>query len=209
MLLAGVASEVGAAEVGAMANMPRPHPAGANAAGSPRLRTHAAAGTQIFSDRATFLAALAAGYSENTFDDVVAGAAGGLNYAVNGFAYLIYTQFGADGAIYNGPGFVSTDRVGDQIVVSFSGGNPITAIGGNFWPVDFASHPADGSIVLQLSDGTLETIDAAGPQDFRGFITTDPVFSLTVDAPDIENPPPGKSPDRWPALDNLVVGNAQ
>jgi len=167
-----------------------------------------AAATQVFTDRTAFLAALAALRAENAFDDVVAGAAGGLNYAINGFEYLVYTQFGADGALYNGPGFISTDRVGDNIVVNFSG-NPVTAVGGNFWPVDFASRPTDGSIVLQFSDGTLETIAGAGPADFRGFIFADAIFRLTIDAPDIVSPPPGKSPDRWPALDNLIVGSVQ
>jgi hypothetical protein len=186
-----------------------PRSAARSAASSPRPRpAQTAAATQVFTDRAAFLAALAAGRAENAFDDVAAGAAGGLNYAINGFEYLVYTQFFADGALYNGTGFISTDRVGDQIVVYLSG-NPVTAIGGNFWPVDFASRPTDGSIVLEFSDGSQETIDAAGPQDFRGFIFADPIFRLTIDAPDIVSPPPGTSPDRWPALDNLIIGSAQ
>ena len=210
MLIGGAASEVAGAEAnGVAATKPGSRPVGRSAASSPRPRlTQAAAGTQIFTDRTAFLAALAAGRAENAFDDVAAGASGGLNYAANGFEYLIYTQFGADGAIYNGPGFISTDRVGDHMVVYLSG-NPVTAIGGNFWPVDFASRPTDGSIDLFLSDGTQETIESTGPDDFRGFITTDPIFTLTIDAPDIVSPPPGKSPDRWPALDNLIIGNAQ
>lgn len=208
--MSGVAPEVAAArENGVAAVAPAVRPAGRSTAQPPRPRlTQAVAGTQIFTDRTAFLTALAAGRAENAFDDVVAGAAGGLNYAANGFEYLIYTQAGADGAIYNGPGFISTDRVGDHIVV-FLSGNPVTAIGGNFWPVDFASRPTEGSIDLILSDGTQETIQSTGPDDFRGFITTDPIFALTIDAPDIVLPPPGKSPDRWPALDNLIIGSAK
>jgi hypothetical protein len=211
VVLVGAAPEVVAADaIGVAAATPGPRPAGRGAARStvPRL-AQAATSTQVFTDRTAFLAALAAGRAENAFDDVGAGAAGGLNYATNGFEYLIYTQFGADGAIYNGPGFISTDRVGDRIVVYFFSGNPVTAIGANFWPVDFRSRPTDGSIDLLLNDGTQETIRSAAPEVFRGFITTAPIFSLTIDAPDIVSPPPGTSPDRWPALDNLIIGSAK
>jgi hypothetical protein len=164
--------------------------------------------TAIFTDRAAFLAALAARQTQNAFDDVAAGASGGLNYVDNGFEYLIYTQFFSDGALYNGPGFVSTERVGDNIVVYFSG-NPVTAVGGNFWPSDFFLRPTNGSIDLFLDDGTRETIESSGPDDFRGFITALPVGRLTIDAPDIAKPPDGTSPDRWPTLDNLVIGTGR
>jgi hypothetical protein len=168
-----------------------------------------AAGTmQVFTDRAAFIAALAPGHIENAFDDVARGASGALNYSDSNVGYQIYTQFFADGALYNGAGFVSTDRVSDSIVVYFLSGNPVTAIGGNFWPSDFSLNPVDGSIDLTLSDGTVETITSGGPDAFRGFIAPAPIFRLTIDAPDIVPAPPGASPDRWPTMDNLVIGTA-
>jgi hypothetical protein len=176
-----------------------------NAAGVP---CHVAGSTAIYTDRAAFLAALAAGRIENAFDDVVAGASGGLNYSKNRVDYLIYTQFFSDGALYNGPGFVSTDRVGDSIVIYLSG-DPVTAIGGNFWPNDFFLAPAEGSIDVLLDDGTVESIKSAVPDSFRGFISATPIGRLTIDAPAVAPVPPGESPDRWPALDNLVIGNGR
>jgi hypothetical protein len=208
LLTGGTASIAAGAQAGGpAAGAQKPWPANRGAPRLPRPRlAQSAAATQVFTDRTAFLAALAAGPAENAFDDVVTGAAGGLNYAINGFEYLVYTQFFSDGALYNGAGFISTDRVGDQIVVYLN--NPVTAIGGNFWPVDFSSRPTSGSIELEFSDGTADTVDAAVPGDFRGYIFADPVFRLTIDAPDIASPPPGASPDRWPALDDLIVGNA-
>lgn len=161
----------------------------------------------VYTDRAAFIAALAPGYIKNGFDDVAHGASGGLNYAEAGFEYLVYTQFGASGALYNGAGFVSTDRVSDKIVIYFFGGAPVTAIGGNVWSSDFSLRPTAGTITLRLDNGTTETLSSNGPDDFRGFIADAPIFSLTIDAPDATSPPPGASPDRWPTLDELIIGN--
>ncbi|MEP7043740.1 MAG: hypothetical protein ABI843_11800, partial [Dokdonella sp.] len=93
----------------------------------------------VYTDRAAFLAALAPGYIENTFTDVAAGTGGALDYADGGFQYTVFTEiFGAGGGLYNGQGYISTDRVTDQIWVSTTLDDaPITAIGGNFWSSDF------------------------------------------------------------------------
>jgi len=69
-------------------------------------------------------------------------------------------------------------------------------------------HPIDGTINLSLDDGTQETILTGGPNAFRGFITQTPIFNLRIDAPDGASAP-GASPDRWPAMDNLILGNGQ
>ena len=163
--------------------------------------------TQVFTDRGAFTAALANGHIENKFDDISHGASGGLHYADRGFEYLIYTQFGASGALYNDRNAVSTDRATDEIVISFSGANPVTAIGGNFWSTDFAQRAIAGTVTVRLSDGTSETIESTGPTDFLGFIAPAPIFSLTIDAPDIADPAPGTSPDRWPTTTDLIIGS--
>ena len=168
-----------------------------------------AGSTVVFTDRALFLAALANGHVENAYDDVVAGTSGGLRYVQSRFEYLLYTQFFADGPLYNGLGFVSTERVGDSVVVTQLG-IPATAIGADFWTTGFLLQPADGAIGLQLDDGTFESIDAPGSGTFRGFITTAPILSLTVSVSAAAAGLTGAgSPDRWPALDNLVVGNGK
>jgi hypothetical protein len=187
----------------AYATAPTPH-------GNASLTTatgSATGATQVFTDRAAFIAALADGHIENKFNDLSHGASGGLRYSDHGFEYLLFTQFAARSALYNDRGSVSADRATDAIVISFTGGNSVTAIGGNFWSTDFAQNPTAGTITVSLSDGTSETIDSTGPTDFLGFIASAPIFSLTIDAPDITDPAPGTSPDRWPTMTRLIIGN--
>jgi hypothetical protein len=163
--------------------------------------------TQVFTDRAAFVAALADVRSENKFNDVAPGSSGGLRYSRNGFEYLIFTQFGARSALYNGVNSISTDRATDEVVLTFTNDAPVTAIGANFWSTDFAQRPISGIVTVTLSDGTTETIDSTGPSGFIGFIAPAPIFGFTVDAPDIADAPPGTSPDRWPTMTNLIIGS--
>jgi len=168
----------------------------------------------VYTDRAEFLAALAPGHIENTFTDVAQGTSLPLQYADGDFNYTVFTEFfGASGGLYNGPGYISTDRVTDQIWVSTTVDDaPIGAIGGNVWPSDFQLQPTPGTIVLTVilqdgSTGATETIDSGGPDDFRGFISaTTPIAFLQIEAPDLDAPPAGTTPDRWPTLDNLIIG---
>ena len=168
-----------------------------------------AGNTAVFADRAAFLAALANGHVENAFDDVAAGTSGGLRYTQGRIEYVVYTQFFADGPLYNGPGFISTERVGDSIVVTQLGIG-VTAIGGEFHATDFFLAPIDADIALELDDGTLETITSAGAGTFRGFISDAPIGRLTISASAAAESLDGTaSSDRWPALDNLVIGDGQ
>jgi hypothetical protein len=109
-------------------------------------------GAVIFTDRNAFLAALPSKPEINPFDSVTPSESGWLLFERDGYGYGIYTQFGAHGALYNGAGFVSTERIADRIVVRFTGDRPITAIGGNFWSSDFGLRPVHGSIVLKVAD---------------------------------------------------------
>ena len=168
---------------------------------------HGTGTTQIFTDRAAFIAALADDRTENKFNDVSHGSSGGLRYLDRGFEYLIFTQFGAESALYNDRNAVSTDRATDELVLTLTNDTPVTAIGGDFWATDFAQRPIEGTITVTLSDGTTETFDSTGTGNFVGFIAPAPIFGLTVDAPDVANAPPGSSPDRWPTMTNLIIGN--
>lgn len=166
-------------------------------------------GLQVYTDRAAFTAALAPGYIDNAFDDVVPGIAGGLNYAKAGYEYLIFTQFTRHGGLYNGAGFISTDRVDDAVTLFFLSGAPVHALGADLWTSDFSLRPVAGtlSIDVWLEDGTIETVTPAGPGTFSGFTAESPIVMVVVDAPDLQSVPPGESPDRWATLDNLVIGD--
>lgn len=170
----------------------------------------------VYTDRATFLAAVGPDRVEKDFDDLVPGHSPPLHYTDDGFNLYVFTPVGTHHGLYNGPGFVSIDQVDEPIMIwTTLDDRPITAIGGNVWPSDFSLRPTDGTIGIDviLQDGTLGAtaiIDGADPDTFRGFVSTGvPIAYLLIEAPDLTAPPAGTTPDRWPTLDNLVFGSAQ
>jgi hypothetical protein len=159
-----------------------------------------------FDNRADFLAATAAGYYENPFNDAVPGLSEDLSYTQGGWSYTVGTQAPCDfagtgqGCLYNDTGLISHNVASDQLVVTFTG-DPVTAVGGNFWASDVAVQPTGTEVIITLSDGTTESFTSTGPSDFRGFTTAVPITSITIDAPD-------DVVNAWSTMDNLVVGSA-
>lgn len=170
----------------------------------------------VYTDRAAFLAALAPGYAEHDFSEIAPGTSQPITYTdgAQAWHYTIFTGVFATHPLYNGAGYISTDRVDDPISVATSIYDPpFTAIGANAWPSDFSLQPSTGQVVLTvlMQDGTIgatETVDTAGPDDFRGFVADQPIAGVFVDAPQIDPPVPGESQDRWATLDNLIIGSA-
>jgi hypothetical protein len=170
----------------------------------------------VYTDRDTFLAALAAGYAAHDFSEIAPGTSQPITYTdgADAWHYTIFTGIFATHPLYNGPGYISTDRVDDPVSVATSIFDPpFNAIAANVWPSDFSLQPATGQVVVTilLQDGTIgatETVDTTGPDDFRGFVANQPIAGMFVDAPEIDPPVPGESRDRWATLDNLVVGSA-
>lgn len=170
----------------------------------------------VYTDRAAFLAALAPGYAEHDFSEIARGTSQPITYTdgTGAWHYTIFTGVFATHPLYNGAGYISTDRVDDPISVATSIFDPpFTAIGANIWPSDFSLQPTTGQVVLTvlMQDGTIgatETIDTTGPDDFRGFVASQPIAGVFVDAPEIDPPVPGESRDRWATLDNLIIGSA-
>ncbi|HEY6942205.1 proprotein convertase P-domain-containing protein [Dokdonella sp.] len=158
----------------------------------------ASAGPATYTDRTEFLTHVAAGYYENGFDDAVPGPIASMNYTSGGWAYTVAAS---SDTLYNDTGLISTNLAADSIVVTFTG-DPVTAVGGNFWATDINVQPTGTDTTVSLSDGTTETFTSTGPTDFRGFTTAGPVTSLTVDAPD-------SGGNFWPTMDNLIVGTGQ
>lgn len=161
-------------------------------------------GVRIFTDRSTFLAALAPGWYENPFDDVVAGILPWLGYAQAPWAYTILPTgpgHSSGGTVtpptlYNLSGVVGVDP-SDAIFV-ISTGNQATAIGGNF----YSGQPVGSPVVLTLNDGTVLTFVSQGPGDFRGVISSTPITTLSVSV--INN-----ALYESPHMDNLIIGTGQ
>jgi hypothetical protein len=170
----------------------------------------------VYTDRAAFLAALAPGYAEHDFSEIAPGTSQPISYTdgADAWHYTIFTGVFATHPLYNGAGYISTDRVDDPVSVATTIFDPpFTAIGANVWPSDFSLQPTSGQVVLTvlMQDGTIgatETVDTTGADDFRGFVANAPIAGVFVDAPEIDPPVPGESQDRWATLDNLIIGSA-
>ena len=160
--------------------------------------------TIIYTDRAAFLEAIEVGHIDNDFDDIPPGPSGELHFDEDGFQYRIVTQFRADGLLFNGDGFLSTERSTDSLqlfVVPFV--RPVNAIGADFFTTSLSVTPASGTVHLFL-DGVEETIESTGAPVFRGFISDLDLAGWDEFATgEADN---GTPIDRWPAMDNLLLG---
>lgn len=154
------------------------------------------AGTTTYTNQTSFIGAIPAGYYLETFSSFANGpVTNPLSMGpVNGFSYDISTG----GSLFSGGGNMSTASSGVPIVISFTG-DPVYAVGGNFWltVADFGT--ATGSMTLTVADGlgTSETLTDAVPTTFRGFVSTSPITSITL-TPAVE----------FATLDNLYVAGA-
>ena len=169
---------------------------------------------QTFDDRNAFLARIANGYDEDRYTGLRSGYLyGPIDFGNATYTYSVFTQNGAAGGLYlfAGSGMLSSASAQDQLVITFSGA-AVTAIGGNFWgqlfysntSVDMNTTPPT-TVVLTLDDGSSETFTANGADDFRGFVATAPIRSLTIATP--EPDPDGDFV--WGVVDNLIVGRAR
>ncbi len=112
---------------------------------------------------------------------------------VNGFSY---TMDATDG-LFSGGGNMSTDAVGQSLVVTFTG-DAVYAVGGNFWLTDYGFNVVNGDTILTLTDvdATVVTVTDATPSTFRGFISSAPIGGMTI-TPEL---------DTWPTMDDFYVG---
>lgn len=158
----------------------------------------------IYDDRDDFLANVLGGHYEEGFDNVPLNLVEDpLLFSQDGFSYSVYSALTYDpneggGGLWNGPGFISLNSAGDQIVVTFTSGN-VSAVGGNFWATDIDFNATGTSVVFQLSNGTSHTVDVTSASTFTGFVTESTITSITIDAPDVPA-------NAWTTMDNLIVG---
>ncbi len=152
----------------------------------------------VYTDSASFLAAIEPGYFFNNFTGVPTGAQPSLSYSSGGFSYTISTAPGSVSGLYNGTGFVSTDNATDMIQIDFTSGN-VTAVGGNFWATDINFSTLAATVSINLSDGTSVSFNSNSVNDFRGFTSNVAITSMTIDAADIPV-------NAWATMDNLYVG---
>lgn len=174
---------------------------------------------RTFDERAAFLAQVA-DFHEDGFNLLRDGYVNGpIHFGGNGYTYAVtalpHTPDLGDMYLFPGAGVLSTTLIGPdaRMTIKFTGA-PVTALGGNFWGQMFLDGTGieqnlqpEVSIELTLGDGSVETFIATSQQDFRGFVTTKPITSLTVAAP--QPAVSGYDGHVWGVFDNLMVGSAR
>jgi len=171
---------------------------------------------RTFDERDAFLAAVAPGYEENAFTALRTGYVHGPLAFGSTYSYAVTAapenDIG-DFYLFDGAGELSTVSASDAstLTITFTGA-PVTAFGANFWgqlfqtlsSVEMNLQPPT-TIRIELDDGTIETFTATSQQDFRGFVATKPIRTLTLGAPEAD--PDGDFV--WGVFDDLVVGSAR
>lgn len=175
-----------------------------------------ASALRTFDDRDAFLAAVAPGYETNAFTALRTGYVHGPLPFGTAYPYTVTAAPSydiGDFYLFDGAGELSTVSAGDTsaLTITFTGA-PVTAIGGNVWGQMFQNLTSiemnlqpPTAIRIELADGSVETFTATSQQDFRGFVSTRPIHSLTVSAPLAD----GDGDFVWGVFDNLVVGSAR
>ena len=171
---------------------------------------------RTFDDRDAFLAAVAPGYEENAFTALRTGYVHGPLLFGSAYSYAVTAapqNDNGDFYLFDGAGELSTVSASDasSLTITFTGA-PVTALGGNVWgqmflnltSIEMNLQPAT-TIRIELDDGTVETFTAISQQDFRGFVATQPIHSLTFSAPEADV----DGNFVWGVFDNLVVGRAR
>ena len=156
----------------------------------------------VFTDEATFQAALSPGFYTEAFPFSLANLPqnkpSGLGFSGNGFSYTISTGDGSD-LYMSFAEYLATYNSNTALIINFTSGN-VYGVGGVFFHTDVFDNTLFGStLVLTLSDGTIETISPTGGSDYRGFLASAPITSLTIS---------GAGLGLVNTLDNLTVGAA-
>ncbi|MEO7431180.1 MAG: hypothetical protein ABIR62_04035 [Dokdonella sp.] len=171
---------------------------------------------RTFDNRDAFVAAVAPGYETNAFTALRTGYVHGPLLFGGTFTYAVSAapqhDIG-DFYLFDGAGELSTVSASETstLTITFTGA-PVTAIGGNVWgqmyldltSVDMNLQPPT-TIRIELGDGAIETFTSTSQQDFRGFVATQPIHSLTVSAPEANV----DGNFVWGVFDNLVVGRGR
>jgi hypothetical protein len=171
------------------------------AAGTVTLTAATAGAAVVYEDEGTFLDNIQPAFLLEDFDGYVYG--GYTEYTLdigpmNGFSATISAEGGENSFLWSGDGNMSTNNALDYLRVDFTG-DPVTAVGGWFFPSDINGFFQAGTIDIELSDGTMYSFDPADGTDFRGFTTDAPISWIKIDAPD-------GAQNAWSTMDHFYVG---
>lgn len=169
------------------------------------LSSNASAAIAVFTDQASFLAAISAPATDTFQNLSVVGATDGpMTRSAGTYGYsatVSTTSFFGAGTSANP--WLSTNTATDTIAFSnFTGG--VSGLGGNFFGSNISGGFASGGVILTATDadGSIsQSILNATTSSFLGFVSTSGLTVLTLTAVQ-----PGDSSYLWPTADNLTLG---
>jgi hypothetical protein len=159
------------------------------------------AATTIYTDYAAFLAAVG-GMGGESFDGLPApGSILGedRSFSVGGISVVASTQ----GKLYtagSGPDIWLSTFEDDVAIEFYFTGETLYAVGGSFFTSDLKGYETPGSVKLMTNDLTTHTVTYSAMTSFVGFVSDQPITSVSVVAVQ-----PGDGPV-WPTVNNLVFG---
>ena len=161
----------------------------------------ASAATVVYETEADFLAAIGSSpFLLEDFDGLTYGSYQEPTWDLgpeNGFSGVVSALQG----LWSGDGNMSTNNAGDTIDVDFQfSENSVLFVGGEFFASDIDGFYIPGEVTLTLSDGTIEVYDPPAATEFRGFVSDQPILSMSIDASDAD----GVS--RWSTMDHFYAG---
>jgi hypothetical protein len=157
------------------------------------------AATTVYTSQASFLAQVSPGSYTEAFTGGN-GSAVSYNFSGGGFGYTISasTAAGVASSVYRSGSIIGNNLPAELLTVTFTAGAP-TAVGGNFYITDITDVFQSSPVTLNLSDGTSITYLPGGTAEYRGFVSTVPITSLTMAV---------APTSQYNTLDNLTVGIA-
>lgn len=108
---------------------------------------------------------------------------------------------GGDPGLWSGDGNMSTNSALNMITATFTGADTYSA-GGFFFASEINGLYIPGTVNIELSDGTFFSYEPAGDTDFVGFVSTEPLTWMTIDAlDDLEY--------SWSTMDHFYVDSPE
>jgi hypothetical protein len=153
-----------------------------------------------------FLESIQTSYLFEDFDEYSKGTFSAKSLVVNENGYSAELS-AAITKLYSGPGIMAARYANDIIVINFSGiSDPVTAIGGYFWPIGSTMQDLTGYTKIKLSDGSVYEVTNANSSSFLGFVSQDGTVFESLQISVLGG---NATPYTWPAVDNLYVGSAK
>ncbi len=156
----------------------------------------AQATTTVYTTAASFQALVAPGAYTETFTRPAVDSGALFTYSGGGFSYDVTAD---PGVVYRSGSIIGNNTPNETLTLTFTTGN-VTALGGNFFITDIGDAFQSVGVTLTLNDGTVQSYTPTDVSTFRGFISTVPILSLTMSAP--------QGGQFYNSLDNLTVGSA-